>query len=323
MPASNPFGVLDFLAWDHDWNNHHYSIRDVKRAAELMREAGVGFVRMDFLWSDLEPQEGQFDFTKYEALVEILSGRGLGILGVLHYNPTWRQGPWNAAPDSAAYGRYARAVVKHFKGSVAHWEIWNEPDHPIYWQPQDNLVAYSRLLKSVYPLIKLGNPDAKVLLGGLSNAVPDHLNHIYSLAGRNSFDIVNIHAFVSPLSANPRMDLRHLYQELHRVMRHFGDSKKPVWVTETGCPGLRSPSSVRPWWQGPNPDEAQQASWVKTMYAEMLQWKGVEKIFWAFFRDTRNHFKDGTDGLGLVRHDFTPKPAYAAYQASARRFTSR
>ena len=45
------------------------------------------------------------------------------------------------------------------------------------------------------------------------------------------------------------------------------------------------------------------------------------EIFWAFFRDTQDHFKDAVDHFGLVRHDFTPKAAYAAYRAAARRLT--
>ena len=47
------------------------------------------------------------------------------------------------------------------------------------------------------------------------------------------------------------------------------------------------------------------------------RWKGVEKIFWAFFRDTDHHFQCGTDYFGLVRLDFTPKPAYRAYRKAA------
>lgn len=36
----------------------------------------------------------------------------------------------------------------------------------------------------------------------------------------------------------------------------------------------------------------------------------VEKLFWAFYRDTENEFHDATDYLGIVRLDLSPKPAY-------------
>jgi hypothetical protein len=49
----------------------------------------------------------------------------------------------------------------------------------------------------------------------------------------------------------------------------------------------------------------------------------VEKIFWAFFRDTPNHFGDGVDFFGLVRNDFSKKPAFTMYQRLATASTRR
>ena len=50
------------------------------------------------------------------------------------------------------------------------------------------------------------------------------------------------------------------------------------------------------------------AQWLTTVYTNALKWKGVEKVFWAFFRDLDNYSHDGTDNLGLVRLDFSEKP---------------
>ena len=68
------------------------------------------------------------------------------------------------------------------------------------------------------------------------------------------------------------------------------------------------------WWMGNNPTERQQAEWVKKVYTELLKDAHVEKIFWAFFRDTKNHWKNGVDYFGLVRWDYSRKPAFKAYQ---------
>jgi len=214
----------------------------------------------------------------------------------------------------------ARAVVKHFKGAVAHWEIWNEPDHPIYWQPQDNLEAYARLLKRIYPVLKEADPQCQVLIGGLTNTVSSNLERLYEQAGAESFDIVNIHPFVSPLADRPVEELRRMVDHTRGVMQRYGDGAKPIWVTEIGCPGS---AENQTWWLGKGLDENRQAEWVASVYAEALRWENVEKIFWAFFRDTQDHFKDAVDHFGLVRHDFTPKAAYAAYRAAARRLTPR
>lgn len=52
-----------------------------------------------------------------------------------------------------------------WRGQVAGWEVW-EPDPPD-WASTDP-VAYVRLLQPAYRAIKLGDPQAKVIFGGVS-----------------------------------------------------------------------------------------------------------------------------------------------------------
>jgi len=318
--SPNPFGVLAFLHWDHAWNAHHFGEADVAKAAGLMKEAGIGFVRMDFLWSDLEPQESQWRFDRYDRIVDIITAQGIKLLAVLNYNSSWSGKPWNTPPDPRAFGRYAQTVVRRYKDRIRYWEIWNEPDHPNYWQPQDDLRVYSQLLRQTYDVIKTEDASAEVLHGGLSAALPKYLRYLYEKAGGAAFDIVNVHPFVTPLSADPMGTLRTHYTGIREIMSAFGDTRKPVWFTEIGCPGVpwvkRSPQAAH-WWLGESPGEEQQARWLKQIYEEALRWPGLEKIFWAFFRDTPNHFGDGVDFFGLVREDFSKKPAFEAYQRLA------
>src|SRR3989338_11401368 len=87
--SDSPFGVLEFLNWDHDWNGRHYSDQKVQRAVTLMKEAGIEWLRMDFLLDDIEPKKGEFHFEKYDRLVEVLEKNGIKILGMLDYNTSW------------------------------------------------------------------------------------------------------------------------------------------------------------------------------------------------------------------------------------------
>jgi hypothetical protein len=311
----SPYGVLAFLAWNHDWNNYAYGKKeDLVRAADLMKDAGMKMVRMDFLWADIEPKQGRFDFKRYDLIVKILRERDIGILGILEYNPTWHKGSWNDPPDKALYIKYARRVVSHFKKDVKYWEIWNEPDHKTYWEPQDDMTAYSALLKAVTPAIKKEDPTAMVVLGGLAQDYPFKLRTIYKKAGKDSFDIVNLHPFVDPLAPNHMSTLKGIYISVRRVMEEFDDKEKPIWFTEVGCPGVTVPDETNAWWLGKSTNEEEQAAWVTELYGDPLKWPGVEKIFWAFFQDTGNHFGDGVDSFGLVHQDFTPKLAYDAYK---------
>jgi hypothetical protein len=316
--SASPFGVLTFLPWRHDWNRFHYpNDASIERATDLMKNAGVGFARMDFLWADVEPEKGRFDFAHLDRIVDITTKQGVRVLGALHYNPHWRKVPWSTAPDSDAYVLYARAVVRHFKNHVKYWEIWNEPDHPTYWTPQDGMTAYSQLLCAVYKAIKEVDPTSTVLTGGLSDSSA-HLRELYTKAGKDCFDIVNLHPFVNPLDPHALDDLRTTHQRACEVMAEFGDGDKPIWFTELGCPGVDQTEGRSGWWLGVTPSEAQQAAWVDTVYRNALTWKGVAKIFWAFFRDTDQHFQNDVDHFGLIRQDFSPKPAYQTYQKLAR-----
>ncbi len=315
--SKSRFGVLEFLQWDHDWNAHHYAGGKPERAVALMKEAGVGFVRMDFIWDDVEPKKGEFRFEKYDRLVETLDRGGIKILGLLDYNTSWGGDNWNSAPNPELFTRYAREVVKRYKGKVKYWEIWNEPDQDIYWVPQDGMKAYTELLKKVYPAIKEEDPTAVVVLGGLSGGAVFPLRKVYANGGGPYFDVVNVHPFVDPLHPDAVNTMRGVYRGVKKVMDVNGDSAKRIWFTEIGCPGVNDPKAANPWWLGPNPDEAAQAKWVAKVYAETKKWEGVDKVFWAFFRDTPGHFTTGTDFFGLLREDFSKKPAFEAYKKAS------
>lgn len=311
--SESPFGVLDFVAWDHDWNSRHYSGDKVGRAAALMQDAGVAFVRMDFLWQDIEPRRGSFDFDRYDKIVDTLRARGIQILGLLEYNPDWRGTDWNAAPDREAYALYVRAVVAHFKDRVKYWEIWNEPDSSFYWQPQDSMKSYTALLKTAYPAVKEADPTAVVVLGGLAQQHSINLKRIYANGGGDSFDVVNIHPFVDPKLPNAIAMVNGVYKGVYKVMQANNDAAKPIWFTELGAPG-NDDAGAKGWWLGKNPTEAEQAAWVTKIYTECPKWPGVQKVFWAFFRDTPDHFKNGVDHFGLIHENFSKKPAFDAYK---------
>lgn len=314
----NPFGVLEFLHWSHAWNNYKYaSNRDLNESIALMQSAGVGWIRLDFLWEDIEPAEGKFDFAKYDNIVNLLKDKGIHILGILHYSANWASscGEWNCAPkDNALFVNYASQVIRRYKDQVKYWELWNEPDSATYWKQQDSLKSYCVLLREVYLAAKKIDPDCKILNGGIANGLGS-INHLYDNGAKDYFDILNIHFFQSPLLGKNAIKAVASYPKLaYKIMTRNGDAHKKIWITEIGCPGVKPVLDVNNWWMGKNPTERQQAEWVKEVYTELLKNSQVEKIFWAFFRDTKKHWNDGTDYFGLVRWDYSAKPSFKAYQ---------
>jgi beta-galactosidase GanA len=87
--STSRYGVLDFFSWNHEWNAYHYPEEKIRHAASLMKEAGVGFVRMDIAWSDVEPNEGEWVWTKYDRILDILAEYDIKVLCTLGYNPRY------------------------------------------------------------------------------------------------------------------------------------------------------------------------------------------------------------------------------------------
>ncbi|PIQ88074.1 MAG: hypothetical protein COV73_00760 [Candidatus Omnitrophica bacterium CG11_big_fil_rev_8_21_14_0_20_43_6] len=315
----NPFGVLEFLHWSHSWNNYKYDgDPSLKKAIALMRKAGVGWIRLDFLWEDIEPAQGRFDFVKYDNLVKLLQDQGIHILGILHYSTKWASscGEWNCPPeDNQVFVNYASQVIRRYKGQIKYWEVWNEPDSVTYWKQQDSLKSYCLLLKEVYLAAKQIDPDCKILNGGLANGLAS-VNHLYDNGAKNYFDILNLHFFQNPLHGKNTIKAVASYPKLaYKIMVRNGDANKKIWITEIGCPGAKPGLKAANWWLGKNPNEQQQAVWLKEVYTELLKNPKVEKVFWAFFRDTKEHWENGVDYFGLVRWDYSVKPSFKAYQA--------
>lgn len=315
----SPFGVLEFLHWNHQWNNYKYpDSKTIEKTVRLMKKAGIAWVRMDFLWQEIEPAQGEFDFTKYDAIVDIVRAHGLQVLGILQYNTPWASAQWNEPPrETRLFANYAARVVAHYKNKVKYWEVWNEPDSPVYWNEQDGLKGYCALLKEVYIAAKKADPECKILNGGFANG-PLSVNRLYDNGAKDYFDILNIHIFENPLRGESLKAAVSYVRLAYKIMSRNGDAHKKIWITEIGAPGVKRGIKTPAWWQGPNPDELQQAAWVKAAFTCLLREKPIERIFWAFFRDCQGHWGNGIDYFGLVHWDHSPKPSFAAYRACVR-----
>ena len=314
----NPFAVLAFLSWRHDWNEFKYDKEELKKTVRILKEMGCSFVRMDFYWNDVEPRKGVFDFEKYDYIVDLLSENNIRILGLLNYSANWAAEEWNNPPyQDEDFVNYSQKVVSRYKNKVKYWEVWNEPDSKFYWKPQDGMKRYAQLLKKVYPAVKEIDPSCKVLLGGLTQAGYYALKDLYRQGAGDYFDIVNFHPFVDPLNRESMYRVKAYYRNIKKLIKKYDHKDKKIWLTEIGCPGVKESTRANTWWEGKGPVESQQAEFVNSLYSEIISLPDVGKVFWAFFRDNKEHFKSGVDYFGLIRWDFSKKPSFYCYQKAS------
>lgn len=90
---------------------------------------------------------------------------------------------------------------------------------------------YGKFLETVYPMIKQANPNAVVIVGGLTKAGnwQDFVKGIYDANARRFFDAMGFHPYncTSPESFE-------LGGQMRNLMDEHGDWGKPLWATEWG-----------------------------------------------------------------------------------------
>jgi GH35 family endo-1,4-beta-xylanase len=277
-------------------------------------------LRIDVVWSDVHRGPFLYDFSRYDLLISKLSQRGIKMLVLLHYNKLRLDSEgrevWSNPPDSfEEFARYVHAAVSRYKDRVHHWEIWNEPNHPVYWsKPKDKMKTYVDLLKLSYKAAKQADPTCFVINGGITEPVIEDVQNFYEQGGGAFTDAICIHTFLNPNSPIVEIQFSRIIEGVQQTMRRFGDVKKRIWITEMGCPGLKDPQKTKDWWCGQTMSEEEQAAWLERQYEMIKRYPIVEKLFWAFYRDTENIFKDGTDHFGLVSFNFRPKPAFYRFK---------
>ena len=308
-----PYGIGTFLSWNHEWNNYMYkNEEEIDKSVKILKDLGISIVRNEFSWNEIEVTKGTFNFERYDYIVKVCQQNNIEILGILGFTAPWTGQQWNSAPqDEALFLNYVETVVNRYKDSIKYWEFWNEPDSPIYWNPQDDMKAYTDLLKKVYTAIKKVNPSAVVVLGGLTQTPYFSLKRILSYGGGNYFDVFNFHPYSNPQNNEGIKRITSLLNNITKELDKKNLNKK-IWISEIACPGTNQSDSCA-WWIGECQNENQQAEFLKEVYSLLTTHENMEKIFWSMFRDT-DHFKDGIDYFGLIRWDYTPKPAYSTYK---------
>jgi len=161
-------------------------------------EADAGIARVNVRWENVapfkpanptDPADSVYRFGPIDDAVRGGGERGLDILIVVHFAPTWAEGPnrdpgaptgsWK--PNADALADFATALATRYSGvfpdpdgpgrlpKVGYYDPWNEPDHPVYLTPQWNgkkpksPTLYRELLNGFYDSVKDVDKSIKVV----------------------------------------------------------------------------------------------------------------------------------------------------------------
>jgi polysaccharide biosynthesis protein PslG len=342
--ASPEYGIHTFLWWRPEI---------ARRDLALVQDLGFGWVKQSFAWRDIEGLEpGKYDWYRPDLIVDEIEEAGLKLLVRLDRQPFWSQAPGeelqeNAPPaDLADFSRFCGVVADRYRGRIAGYQVWNEPNLSREWgeRPPDP-AAYTELLKGCYLAIKGADPGAIVVSAGLAPtgteppvAMPDDvfLQGMYDAGAADYFDVLGVNApgykappEVSPEEAEARAEygggrwfaFRHV-EDLRQIMVANGDAETQISVLELGWTTDRV--NIEYAWHAVS--EAEQADYLVRAYryaAENWQpWIGLMVAIYIADYDWSPETHEQW-WWAITLPDGSPRPAYEALKAMDKVSTPR
>jgi polysaccharide biosynthesis protein PslG len=234
-----------------------------QRSLELLRAAGVGYIRQQLPWEQIEPTAkgdyvdptyGGSTWSKFDDIVDRAQALGLQVVLRLDTSPRWALPP--GAPDGLGppirytdYWDFVEAVATRYRGRVLAYQVWNEPNLSIEWGGRAPSAAdYARLLAGASERIKRADPNALVLMAALAPTLTEdasarndllYLQELYDAGARGSVDALTVQAYgLRGGPDDPRVDRSDVTFSRPRLVREVmlrnGDADHPLWATEVG-----------------------------------------------------------------------------------------
>lgn len=278
-------------------------------------ESGARIVRWQFNWRDHEIDPGEWDWTKSDSAIQSWNNVGLNVHAILHNPPPFAlANPGGLVPinldvpyssSQPNFSRFCYTFALRYKGKVASYEVWNEPDLHQYWE--GTAAQYATLLKGCYLGIKAADPAATVVTAGMAyitnlqfyNEVIRQISRDAQAPANNYyFDAVAVHMY-----GDPELVYTHT-NNVRDVLVKYHITGKPVWITETNVAIRKSDSLPH---RGLGTEE--EAAWYVLQAASNAYAANAAKIMFFRLNDA-----DMTEVWGLVKNDGSPRPGYQALQ---------
>lgn len=284
------YGIQAFLWWDTGDAGVHL---------DWVRLLSFSHVKQTFAWRDLEPRPGEWDWTQSDRILREIARRELGIIVRLGQVPNWaRKSDQRAAHDAPAedmsrWADYCANVAERYRGRIAAYQIWNEPNLSREWgdTPPDP-AGYVKVLAACGEAIRAADPAATLISAGLAPtgnndavAIPDdiYLDHMYRNGFQQHIDAVGVHApgFSAPeISPDSDAALQRWFtfrrvEDLRKIMLNYDDAERQMAIMEFGY----TTEQINPDYKWFSVTEAQQAEMLERAYeyaiANWRPWVGL------------------------------------------------
>ena len=303
-------------------------------------DSGATWLRNEITWSSAEPVDAMpivYQWGYIDSVLTPAAQSGYNMIVTINGSPSWAathpRGPIDKAP-LYRFATFVAALAERYDGDgiddapgspiVEYWEFYNEPDAGnLGWDRRWGHYGkeYAEMLAAVYPAMKIANPSAKVLLGGIAYDwfeevggpfVQKFLDDVLANGGGDFFDVMNFHQY-PPFAINwGSPNGPGLFEKTSAVRAKLAEYgyEKPIVVTESG---MHSNDDDE---QQPMTPELQ-ARYVTMLYTQAIA-ANIDVMVWFMLYDPAAWYtyKNGlvTEVTGNTRA--TRKPAFTAYQTA-------
>jgi polysaccharide biosynthesis protein PslG len=313
---------------------------DANQAWPVLDDLGVKWARVQTGWAKTEKTPGVYDFEWLDEIVDKLIERGVTPwLSISYGNPLYTRemntAPRGASPSLQAcdefgvgfppihsqeerqgWQHYVRALVRHYRDRVTHYEVWNEPDLLSFWKCGPKASEYVDLVRLTAGPLREEQPDARLIGGAIAWGMTvwsvKYLDDCMKAGLHELIDIITYHGYKS-------VPERHSTQEI-AAFTHVVNQYKPslpYWQGEAGMQsyvpeaarGLAALSTTT------CSEPIQAGMLLRRQLLELSNGCSMTSYFhmadFASYAEIKQTFH-----YGLVRlKDGSPKPAYYAMQS--------
>ncbi len=319
VAASAPLPLSAGEASHFGVNIHAPLGADLAARLDKVREAGIGWVRIDFIWPWVEPAQDQFDWHVYDDIVAAARARGLSIYATLAYSPAWATAgpPVTGVPRNVDdWTDVCLRAADRYRGKIQVWGLWNEPNQDNFWAGSRTeyieriLKPGSTAIRSADAAAKIAGPDLAHLTAGdrdwyvwlrdilqkASDRIDIVAHHLYDRDG--SRDVTKKLNDDTQFGGSPSL-WSLVNPSLREVLRNTGWLGRPVWISETG-------------WASDQVGDTAQASHLSGLFSDWFtEQPGREWIDKVFIYELIDDPNANVPRWGLLRADGSAKTAYA------------
>ncbi|CAG0927400.1 hypothetical protein TFLX_00437 [Thermoflexales bacterium] len=310
------------------------------RSAENL---GVGWIKQQIDWNSVEYARGLYRWADLDLLVAGAQQRGLKIMfsvarapGFSRPEPVEEDGP---PSDFTIFRDFMHALSDRYRGRVAAYELWNEPNLKREWRGHELSAAkFVELIRAGVEGARAGDPEAILISGapavtGIDDgveAIDDRrfLRTMIAAGVGELVDAIGVHPYGAANPPDERAaDAAHLrsgysnhpsfffldtLEDYHTLLRE-ANLDQPLWVTEFGWPSIDQFGAVDTagWDYAREVTEDDQAAYL--LRAIELRrdraWVGP-LIIWNLNIAPLLGAERSESAYGLLRPDGSERPAY-------------